>query len=182
MENKYGHMQRVPGNRMLLWGFICTSMFFIFFMVFSDERESRRDFSINKANSYMEGFRIVSKKAGTDALILTAGRADFSKDETVARMEAVTMDIKKEGVLLNADHGTYNMETKDLTLEDNITIHAKDSVIHASNLSWNPSRGILSAEGKVWMKGNRFTVEGEGLTATEDNRVKLMRNVKAVYN
>lgn len=182
MENEHGHMRRMRGNRMLRWGFIFTSLFFIFFMVFSDERETRRDFTISKANSYMEGFRIVNKRAGADALILTAARADFSRDETTARMEGVTMDIKKEGVLLNADHGTYNMETKDLILEDNITIHAKDSVIHAANLSWNPSRGVLSAEGKVWMKGDKYTVEGEGLTATEDNKVKLMRNVKATFN
>lgn len=174
-------MHRVPGNRMILWGFICISMFFIFFIVFSDERDSRRDFSISKASSYMEGFRIVSKKDGKDALILTARRADFSRDETLARMEAVTMDIKKEGVVLNADHGTYNMNTKDLKLEDNITIQVKNSVIHAQNLSWNPSQGVLSAEGKVQMKGNKFTVEGEGLTATEDNKVTLMRNVKAIF-
>ncbi len=156
-------------------------MFFIFFIVFSDEREARRDFSISKANSYMEGFRIVNKKNGTDSWIITARRADFSRDETLAKLDSVTMDIKKEGAVLNADHGTYNMNTRDLGLEDNITIQIKDSVIHAKNLSWNPSHGILSAEGKVQMKGNKFTVEGEGLTATEDNKVTLMRNVKAIF-
>jgi len=167
---------------MVLWGFICVSVFFIFFIVFSGERESRRDFSISKEGSYIEGFRIVSKKDGTDALIITARRADFSKDETLARMDAVTMDIKKEGALLSADHGTYNMNTKDLTLEDNVTLRARDTVIHAGNLSWNPSGEILSAEGKVLIKSNKLTIEGEGLTATKDNRVKLMRNVKAIFN
>ncbi len=172
----------MPGNRLALWGFICVSIVFIFFTVFSDEPESRRNFSISKAGSYMEGFRIVSKKDGADALIVTARRADFSKDETLAKMDTVTMDIKKEGALLNAGHGTYNMITKELTLEDNVTVRVRDSVIHANNLSWDPSRGMLSTEGKVQMKGDKFTVEGEGLTATDDNRVTLMRNVKAIFN
>jgi LPS export ABC transporter protein LptC len=182
VRNLYERARRVPGNRIVLWGFLCLSVFFIFFIVFSGERESRRDFSISNEGSYIEGFRIVSKKDGMDALIITARRADFSKDETLARMDAVTMDIKKEGALLNADHGTYNMNTKDLTLEDNVTLRAKDSVVHAGNLSWNPSGGILSSEGKVLIENNKFTVEGEGLSATEDNRVKLMRNVKATFN
>lgn len=171
----------MPGNLKILWGFVFMSALFIFFIFFSDERESRRDLSISKASSYMEGFRIVSKKNGTDSWVITARRADFSRDETLARMDAVTMDIKKEGVVLNADHGTYNMNTRDLKLEDNITIQIKDSVIHAKNLSWNPSGGILSAEGKVQLKGNKFTVEGEGLTATGDNTVRLMQNVKAIF-
>ncbi len=175
-------MQRIPQRRMLLWGFICISIFFIYFTIFSDERESRRDYSIRTATSYMEGFRIVSKKDGADALVITARRADFSKDETLAKMDAVTMDIKKEGVVLNADRGTYNMDTKDLTLEDNITIEAKGSVIYANTLSWNPAQGMLTSEGKVRIKGNKFTAEGEGLTATQDSRVKLMRNVKAIFN
>jgi LPS export ABC transporter protein LptC len=181
VKNIYEQVRRLPGNRLALWSFVIVSLSFIFFIVLTDEREFRRDFSISKTGSYMEGFRIVSKKDGADAWIISARRADFSRDDTLARMETVTIDIKKEGAVLNADHGTYNMNTKDLALEDNVTLKIKDSVISTKNLSWNHSRGILSAEGEVRMEGNKFFVEGDGLTATEDNKVKLMRNVKATF-
>jgi LPS export ABC transporter protein LptC len=182
MKNVYERVRKVPANRLVLWGFLCVSTLFIFFIVFSDEKEFHRNFSISKAGSYMEGLRIVSKKDGADALIITARRADFSKDETVATMDAVTMEMKKEGALLNADHGTYNMNTKELTLENNVTVKAKDAVIHVNNLSWNPGPGLLSAEGKVLVDGNKFTLEGEGLTATVDNKVRLTKNVRATFN
>lgn len=170
------------GNRTTLWGSVCILLLLIFFIVFSGEKDAPKDLSISMAHSYMEGFRIVSKKDGADAWIITARRADFTKDETLAKMDAITMDLRKNGALLNADHGTYNINTKDLTLEDNIVIRTKDSVIHAQNLSWDSSRGALTTEGKVLIQGNKFTVEGEGLSATEENKVRLIRNVKAVFN
>jgi LPS export ABC transporter protein LptC len=164
----------------LLLGFIFVSVLFLFLM-FSGDREDRRDISIGGATSYIEGIRIVSKKDGTDSWVITAQRADFTKDETIARMVSVNMDIKKEGVLLNADSGTYNLESRELRLENNVNIRIKDSVIQTGSLAWKPSSGTLTSDGRILMKSNRFAVEGEGLTATEDNKVKLMRNVKATF-
>ena len=171
----------MPGNGKIFLAFLCLSLLSLFFILLSDEGEYRRDLSVRKAASYMEGFRVVSKQGGMDSLVITAARADFSKDETRARLDSVTMDIKKEGVLLNADRGTYNLDTRDLGLEDNVTIRTRDSVIRTNNLSWDPSRGMLTAQGKVRVEGSKFTVEGEGLAATDESKVRLMRNVKAIF-
>lgn len=160
--------------------FLCVSLLFLFF-VFSGDRDYKRDISIRKANSYIEGLRIVTKKDGADAWILTARRADFTKDETLARMDSVSMDIKKEGVVVDAENGTYNMENKDLTLENNVTIRAKGSLIRTKSLEWNPSRGALTSNSSIRIESPRFAVEGEGLSATEDNKVTLMRNVRATF-
>ena len=153
----------------------------VFFSVFGGDRELTRDLSIQRGNSYIEGLKIVNKKDGTDAWVVTARRADFNRDETVAQMEAVAIDIKKEGVVLTADNGTYHMQTRDLRLDNNIKIQIKGSVLTTDELSWNPSRGMVFSRDVVRMEGNRFTIEGEGLTATKDNKVKLMRNVKATF-
>ncbi|HYA31223.1 MAG TPA: LPS export ABC transporter periplasmic protein LptC [Thermodesulfovibrionales bacterium] len=160
--------------------FLCVSLLFLFF-VFSGDRDYKRDISIRRTNSYIEGLRIVTKKDGADSWIMTARRADFTKDETTARMDSVSMDIKKEGVLVNAENGTYNMDNKDLSLENNVTIRAKDSIIRMKSLEWNPSRGTLTSDSNIRVENSRFTVEGEGLSATEDNKVTLMRNVRATF-
>jgi LPS export ABC transporter protein LptC len=176
----YEKIRHLPRGRWTLPGFIVVSFLFLF-LVFSGDREQKRFPSISRTNSYIEGLRIVSKKNGADSWVMTARKADFSRDEALARMDSVSMDIKKEGVILNADSGTYNMESKDLRLESNVTIQIKDSVIHAKNLSWNSSMGRLTTDGRIRMENARFTVEGEGLAATEDNKVTLMRNVKAIF-
>lgn len=168
-------------GRTVLWGAVSIIVLFLFFAVFVSEREYRRDFSINKGNSYMEGLKIVNKKDGKDSWVISARKATFSRDETVAQMDSVTIDIKKEGAVLNADSGTYNMNTRDLRLEKNIVIHTKDSTISAESLSWSPAGGMLSSDGRVHMQGSKFRIEGEGLTATEDNKVTLTRNVKAIF-
>lgn len=164
----------------MLPGFISVSLLFLFLM-FSGDRDYKRDLSLHRSNSYIEGLKIVNKKDGTDSWVMTARKADFTKDETLAKMDSVSMDIKKEGVILNAGSGTYNMDSKDLRLEDDVTIRAKDSVIHAKSLAWNPSLGTLTTDSRIRMESSRFTVEGEGLTATEQNKVTLMRNVKAIF-
>ncbi len=165
----------------MLSGIVALVAILIFFVVFQAERDYRRGFSINKGNSYMEGIRIVNKKNGVDAWTISARRADFTKDETVAQLNSVTIDIKKEGAVLDAASGQYNINTRELRLEKDIAIRQKDSTISTESLSWNPADGTLSSDGLVIMKGNKFRIEGEGLKATEDKKIKLMRNVKATF-
>ena len=168
-------------SRTALWVVVCLLALFMFLAVFYGGRDHGKDFSFTKGNSYIEGLRIINKKDGADLWAITARRADFSKDESVAQLSCVTIDLKKEGAVLNADDGTYNMNSRDLTLENNIKIRQKNSVISAEKLSWNSATGILSSEGKVWMQGDKFKIEGEGLAATQDNKVTLTKNVKAIF-
>ena len=153
----------------------------VFFSVFTGERDIRKDLSIQRGNSYIEGLKIVSKKNGSDTWVVTARRADFTKDETVAQMQSVAIDVKKDDVVLTADNGTYHMQSRDLRLENNIKVQIKGSVVTTDELSWDSSRGTVFSKDVVRMEGNKFKIEGEGLTATKDNKVKLMRNVKATF-
>ncbi|GAB4405938.1 MAG: hypothetical protein OHK0032_00670 [Thermodesulfovibrionales bacterium] len=163
--------------------FLAVLSLFIFSVLFffNGERDYKKDLTITRTGSYIEGLRIVNKRNGIDSWIITAGRADFTKDETTARMDSVTVDIIKEKVTVNADNGVYNMNTRDLSLMDNIKIWIKDSVISTERLSWNPTAKILTSDNKILMEGKKFKIEGKGLTATEGQKVKLMKDVKAIF-
>lgn len=152
----------------------------ISFAMFNSDREYKRD-TLLQTNSYIEGLRIVDKKDGRDSWVIVAKRADFTKDETVAKMNAVTIQAVKEGMTLDADTGTYNLTTRELHLDENIRIRIRDSVISAKSLVWNPSTGILTSEDRVLMEAKKFRIEGEGLTATQDQKLKVMKNVKATF-
>ncbi|MCL5024117.1 MAG: LPS export ABC transporter periplasmic protein LptC [Nitrospirae bacterium] len=169
------------GSRRILWLLFAVSLVFLGFFVFYDDQDYKRGLSVNRTTSYIEGLRIVNKKNGADSWVLTARRADFTRDETLAKLDAVAMDIRKEGVVLNADSGVYNVSTRELQLDSNVTLKTKDSVIHARNLFWNPATGILTSAGKVRMEGRKFRLEGEGLSATKDDKVRFTRNVKATF-
>ena len=176
----YYRIQSHRQGRWILPAFILVSVLFLFF-VFSGDREYRRDLSFSRANSYIEGLKIVNRKNGADLWIMTARKADFTKDEVLAKMDSVSMDFSKEGAVLNADTGTYNLNSKDLLLEKNVTIKTKDSVIHAKSLAWNASQGTLTTDSRILMEGTKCTIEGDGLAATGDSKVTLMRNVKATF-
>jgi lipopolysaccharide export system protein LptC len=169
-------------SRKALLSMVGLLVLFMFFVVFYGGRDYGRDFSMSKGNSYIEGLRIVNKKDGTDLWTISAKKAVFSKDGNVAQLSDVTIDMKKEGAVLNADSGKYNMNSRDLSLENNIKIHMKNSVISAKTLSWNAATGVLSSENEVQMQGDKFSIKGEGLSATKDNKVTLKGNVKAIFH
>lgn len=168
-------------GRRVLWGAFSLTTFFVFFVVFFGDRDYRKDLSITKGNSYIEGLRIVNRKDASELWVITARKADLSRDETTAQMESVAIDIKKEGAVLNAESGFYNMNTRDLRLENNVILRVRGSVISANTLLWNSASGTLSSDDRVEMQGDKFKIEGEGLATTEDNKVRLMRNVKATF-
>jgi LPS export ABC transporter protein LptC len=150
------------------------------YMVFDRDQDYRRA-PVIKTTSYIEGLRIVDRKDGRDSWVITAKKADFTKDGTVAAMNTITMESAKDGMRLEADGGTYNLSTRELHLDDNIRIRIKDSVISAAHLSWNPASGLLTSADRVLMAGDRFRIEGEGITATQDQKVKVMKNVRATF-
>jgi LPS export ABC transporter protein LptC len=159
---------------------IVLLMLILFYFIFNGEKEYRKDASV-KTNSYFEGLRIVNKRSGSDAWVIAARKADFSGDETVARMYAVTINAIKEGMVLDADSGRYNMVTRELLLEENIKIRIKDSLISARSLAWNPSTRLLTSEDRVMIDGRKFRIEGDGLSATEGQKLKLTKNVRATF-
>lgn len=152
----------------------------VLYVFYDSDTSGRKDIYIKK-NSYIDGLKVISKKDGTDSWVLVAGKAVLTKEETMAEMDTVTIRLIKDGILLNADTGIFNMLTNDLSLKKNIKIHTNNSVISTNDLSWNPSDGTLTTEGEVKMQGNKFQIEGRGMTATQDHKVKLTDKVKATF-
>lgn len=156
-----------------------SCLFFLHFF-FNGSSDYKKNLSA-KTTSYIEGLRVVSRENGIDSWIMAAKKAELTADEAVADMKSVTMNIIKEGIELNADAGVYNMNTRDLTLKDNIKIRTKSFAVSAKNLTWNPSRETLTTDDEILIYGSKFKIEGEGLTATQDNKVTLRKNVKATF-
>lgn len=147
----------------------------------NSEKDYRKEVSIDSALSYMEGISIIGKKNGTDSWIVSAKKAAFSKDESTALIESITINIPGAGVNLNADKGTYNLHTNDLHLNDNITIRTRDSMVYVKSLEWNPSSETLASDNNIQIKGSKFRIEGDGFVTSENKKIKLMKNVKATF-
>lgn len=164
-----------------LYGVAFTMLFsaFLFFPLFYGGDLKNK--TLTQATSYIEGLRIIHRIKGETSWTMRAERADFTGNERIARMNSIVLDIKKEGMTLNAERGTFDLQTRYLKLEDNVVLRSKDYEITLKDLSWNPARSLVSSDQKIALRGNRFSIEGDGLSATEEQKLRLHRNVKAIF-
>lgn len=178
--NKYSGLP-VRHTQTGLYGLALTVLIIIFLsLLFLKEEDSKRN-SLTQATSYIEGLRIVQRINGDAIWSVTAKRADFTKDEKKAMMNSIVINMKKENMTLDAEKGVFDLETRDIKLEDNIVLKSKGYEVTLKDLSWNPSRGLLTSAQKIALKGGRFSIEGEGLSATGEQKLRLHRNVKAIF-
>lgn len=147
---------------------------------FLEGKESKK-VSITTASSYIEGLKVINRIKGDTTWTIIAKRADLSKDERIATMDSIILEIKKENITLNAERGTFDLDTKDLKLEENITLRTKGYEAKLKDLFWNPSRGLLTSDKRIALKGDRFSIEGDGLSATEEQKLRLHKNVRAIF-
>lgn len=153
----------------------------VLYFLYDSGKSGRKDIYI-KNNSYIDGLKVISKKDGTDSWALAAEKAVLTKDETMAEMNTVTIRLIRDGISLNADTGTFNLLTNDLSLNKNVKVHTSGAVISAKDLSWNPSDGTLTTDSEIKMEGAKFRIEGGSMTATQDHKVKLKGKVKATFH
>jgi len=68
-------------------------------------------------DSFFEGVKIVNKKDGATEWVLTAKRADLSRDGKEALLSGVEMNLEKKGISVEAEKGLYDMNTKNVAVD-----------------------------------------------------------------
>jgi len=134
-------------------------------------------------DSFFEGLKIINKKDGITEWVLTAKRADISKNGKEALLRGIEMRLEKQGMMVQAEKGLYDMETKNVTIDGIITARDKNYVITTSQALIDSSGGMLETQGEVTVEGKKFNLEGKGLQAdNNEQKVRILNNVKATFN
>lgn len=130
-------------------------------------------------SSYMDNVSIVQKRAGVVKWLLNSQKATFLNENDV-KLSAVSISFPEKGLTLTSESGEYDIEKRNLKIENNIKAATKDYDIVASSLFWDASKNEILSDEKVQIIGKKFLVEGDNLTATADSAT-LNRNVKAIF-
>ena len=109
-------MRRLANNPWIFWGATALFLIVLSYLFLGNEKDFKKELTINRTNSYMEGLKIVNEKDGVDSWVVSAKRAEFSKDETTAELDTVRIILVSKGVEANSDRGTYNLNTRDFRL------------------------------------------------------------------
>lgn len=130
-------------------------------------------------NSYMDDVSIIQKKKGTLQWIANAKKAVFLNNTDVM-LSNLKIILPEKELILTSDKGLYDIESRDLKIEDNINAFTKDYEIVATKLHWDSSRGEIVSDERIQIKGKRFFIEGDALKSSADKAI-LNGNVKAVF-
>lgn len=152
----------------------------ILFVILRSEREMSKDFQM-KGSSFFEGLKILQKKDAQIVWTLMARKADFIEGENMVKLSNITMMVQKNRVVFYTDKGTYNLSNRNFTAEGPIRAKAKDYTITADSIDYEASSGDFKTEGHIEVEGKRFKIEGKGLMVDSEQKVRILKDVKATF-
>ena len=164
------------------WSLLLSLFLLVFlFFLLKDEGGTKPDILL-KANSFIEGMRIIYKKNGDRDWTLTAKRADISDEGNKAYLTGVTMTLEKRGLTLYADKGLYLMNDKNLTVDGTIIARGDTYAITAAGGEFVNNDSNFNTGGEVRVDSRKFTVRGRGMNIDgSGQKVRILNDVKAVF-
>jgi len=157
-------------------------LFSLFLFMVQGEKASKLDIHL-KGESFLEGLKIIHKKNGLQNWILTAKRADISKDGNEADLTDVEMEVKNKGITIFAEKGLYNLDTKKISIEGTITAKNNAYSITTRQIEIDSDAGLLTTGKDVLIEGKKFTLQGKGMEIkNNEQKVRIMKDVKATFN
>lgn len=157
-------------------------LFSLFLFMVQGEKASKLDIHL-KGESFLEGLKIIHKKNGLQNWILTAKRADISKDGNEADLTDVEMEVKNKGITIFAEKGVYNLDTKKISIEGTITAKNNAYSITTGQIEIDSDAGLLTTGKEVLIEGKKFTLQGKGMEINNnEQKVRIMKDVKATFN
>ena len=157
-------------------------LFSLFLFMVQGEKASKLDIHL-KGESFLEGLKIIHKKNGLQNWILTAKRADISKDGNEANLTDVEMEVKNKGITIFAEKGLYNLDTKKISIEGAITAKNNAYSITTRQIEIDSDAGLLTTGKDVLIEGKKFTLQGKGMEINNtEQKVRIMKDDKATFN
>ena len=154
-------------------------LFYVLAILFNQEKDLKVRVGLGD-NSYMDEVTITQKKEGVINWIIDARKALFLSETDISLNDLKIVFPEKE-LTLTSEGGLYDARGRTLKMDGNIRASAKDYDIIARSLFWDSSTDEITSDSRVQIRGKRFFVEGDRLTATSD-KAKLTNNVKAVFD
>ena len=164
----------------VLSGLVCMLLLSIFFL-WKTGKESQVDLRIT-GSSFLEDIRILQKKKGVTVWTLTAEKADFLEGEDKAELHTISLAVPENNLMLHADKGTYNFSEKSFTTDTIVEARAENYRITADSLDLDVSSANIQTEGRVRLEGKGFSLEGQGMQAGKEQKVRIFNDVKAIFH
>ncbi|MCX5717346.1 MAG: LPS export ABC transporter periplasmic protein LptC [Nitrospirae bacterium] len=134
-----------------------------------------------KGGSFIEGLKIIHKKNGISMWTLNASRADIIEGSDRVKLNDIVLTVENKDMTIYSPEGFYNTESRDLILNGKIKAVSKGYTIITESAEWNQSKGEIKTKEAVKIESKKFNVEGTGMEADSEQKVRILKNVKATF-
>jgi LPS export ABC transporter protein LptC len=150
------------------------------FLLLGNNREQDKSLLL-KGGSFIEGLKIIHKKNGTSMWTLNASRADIIEGSDRVKLNDIVLTVENKDMTIYSPEGFYNIESRDLTLNGKIKAVSKGYTIITESVEWNQSKGEIKTKEAVKIESKKFNVEGSGMEADSEQKVRILKDVKATF-
>lgn len=133
--------------------------------------------------SSMDGLHITHKEGSIIKWELNAADAVLPSGNEQVIVKSLDLKIYDDPVIyLTGGSGIYNVEGGDLAINGLVKINIRDVQFTTDSLIWSSKDELLSTRDSVRFTGNKFLIEGKGLSAKiKDQKMKILDNVKGTF-
>jgi hypothetical protein len=134
--------------------------------------------------STMRDVHIAHKESGRVRWELNTRDAVFSGNNDEISISDLKLKIHNEPeVNLIGGSGTYDVEMEELTINRPVIISINDAVFTTDSLTWYSRFGHIKTDDRVEFRGNKFHIEGRGLSAgIKDRKLMIHKDVKGIFD
>jgi len=133
--------------------------------------------------SSMDGLHITHKEGSIIRWELNADNAVLPSGNEQVIVKWLDLKIYDDPVIyLTGGSGIYDIEGGDLAINGMVKINIRDVQFTTDSLKWSGTEELLSTKDSVRFTGNKFLIEGKGLSAKiKDQKMKILDNVKGTF-
>lgn len=151
-------------------------------VVISNREDGLKTFPSYKTSS-MSGFHLTHKESDEVKWEVIAEKATFPEGTKKIILEELIMRIHDEKeMVVKSGNGIYDIEKRDLTMTRLVEIDIEGAVLTTDSLKWNGEKGIISTGDNIVFRGDKFLIEGTGLSANiAERKIRVFKNVKGTF-
>jgi LPS export ABC transporter protein LptC len=157
-----------------------AAFIFILFVIILSYQGGNEPEQITLKESFMENIQMIHVSSDVVDWTSQMNRVIMSSDNTHSKIRDIKFLFPVNNLIAHSESGTFEHESDDLSLDNNVTATKQDMIIKTDSIFWNSDQKTLHSDSHVLITGDAYVINGEGLKIKDNGNLIVKNNVKAL--